>query len=204
MSVPYFSQWESRDLTPTVLAEGEAALRRDPRWTESGAADLDEYATWAMHCCGMACLKMVLAARSGRIVPILALARGCTEAGGYVVDPATGGIRGLIYAPFVPWVRREFGLEAAVVTDVTAADLPGILQTQAFFIASVHHGIRWPEQDPPYRGGHLVLVTRADAQGVTFHNPSGHTPATQADAHLPLDDFARFFAGRGISIAPAG
>ncbi|MBN8928531.1 MAG: hypothetical protein BGO51_21330 [Rhodospirillales bacterium 69-11] len=201
MQVPYFSQWESPDLTSAVIAEGEAALRRDPRWRDSGATDLDEYATWALHCCGMACLKMVLAARTGRVVPILDLARGCTQAGGYVVDPAADTIRGLIYAPFVPWVAEAFGLDAGVVTDVTAADLPDLLRDNAFFIASVHHAIRWPEQDPPHRGGHLVLVYAADAHGITFHNPSGHTRATQQAAHLPLATFERFFAGRGIRIA---
>jgi hypothetical protein len=36
--------------------------------------------------------------------------------------------------------------------------------------------------------------------GLRFHNPSGDTPATQADVRLPPAVFGRFFAGRGILI----
>jgi hypothetical protein len=196
--VPFRSQWASPDLTLAVLAEGEAALRRDPRWAETGAASVEEYATWASHVCGMACLQMVLAAR-GTAVPLLALARSCAAHGGYVAD-GDGGIRGLIYAPFVRYVAEAFGLTAAVVTDIVAADLPAIMAEAAYFIASVHPDIRWPARTPPTRGGHLVLVLAADAAGVVFHNPSGHDTAAQAHVRLPLDVFARFFAGRGIRI----
>jgi hypothetical protein len=69
------------------------------------------------------------------------------------------------------------------------------------FIASVHPAIRRPESAPPHRGGHLVLITAADAQSVTFHNPSGDSPATRERVQLSLNRFAPFFAGRGIAIA---
>jgi hypothetical protein len=63
----------------------------------------------------------------------------------------------------------------------------------------VHPSIRWPEQEPPSRGGHLVLVFGVAEDGaLRFHNPSGSTPATRADARLPPEAFGRFFAGRGI------
>ncbi|MNH40655.1 hypothetical protein D3C79_1020110 [compost metagenome] len=68
-------------------------------------------------------------------------------------------------------------------------------------MASVHPGIRRPDRAPPQRGGHLVLVTAVDADGVTFHNPSGDSPATRQQVRLPLNIFDRFFAGRGIAIA---
>lgn len=74
-AVPFFSQWETPDMTLAVLADGaEAALRRDPLWQGSGAATRDEYAVWAANVCGMACLKMILATR-GQIVPTIELAR---------------------------------------------------------------------------------------------------------------------------------
>jgi hypothetical protein len=80
----YFSQWESRELTNDVLACGaEIALAEDPNWAASGARDVGEYARWAGNLCGMACLKMILAARTGRHVPMLEFARKCTEYGGY-------------------------------------------------------------------------------------------------------------------------
>lgn len=76
-TVPYFSQWETADMTLEVVAEGAAALLRDPLWQASGADDVGDYARWAVNLCGMACLKMLLAARTGKIHPIVPLARQC-------------------------------------------------------------------------------------------------------------------------------
>ncbi|WP_119418318.1 hypothetical protein [Desertibaculum subflavum] len=201
MKVPYFSQWESRGLTLDVLEHGAAALARDPNWAASGAATIDEYVTWADQVCGMACLKMILAARGGRARPILELARACTAYGGYTVSEA-GDIKGLIYAPFVEFVRREFGLEAEVVVDIRTGDIAEVMRRARYFIASVHPGIRWPERAPPSKGGHLVLVLEADADAIVFHNPSGHDVATQEYVRLPPADFDRFFAGRGVAVYP--
>ena len=197
-TVPFFSQWETPDMTLAVLADGaDVALRRDPLWRGSGAETPDEYAVWAANICGMACLKMTLATR-GEIVPTIDLARRCTRYGGYVVNE--GSIRGLIYAPFVTFVKAEFGLEAQVMTNVATSDIPAILARSRFFIASVSSSIRWPEREPPSKGGHLVLVTAASDDGFRFHNPSGHTSATQANAVLSPADFDRFFANRGIAV----
>ena len=199
-AVPYFSQWESRELTLDVLAHGAAvALRRDPNWATSGATTIEEYATWADHLCGMACLKMILAAREGRARPILELARACTAYGGYTVNEA-GEIKGLIYAPFVEFVRRDFGLEAEVVTELAVEGIAEVLRRARYFIASVHPGVRWPDQVPPSKGGHLVLVLQADAEAILFHNPSGHDVPTQEYVRLAPASFGKFFAGRGIAV----
>lgn len=198
--VPYFSQWETPDLTAAVLAEGAStALLKDARWASSGAANVEEYARWAGNLCGMACLKMILAARTGDIVPTVSLAMQCKEYGGYAVD-SEGNIKGLIYAPFVPFVRERFAIDAGVVTDISAANISDILAGSQFFIASVHHSIRWPDTEPPSRGGHLVLVTAATPNILRFHNPSGHNLAARENVELPIDVFSRFFAGRGIAI----
>src|SRR4029453_9373669 len=69
--VPYFSQWESREITSDVLARGSAvAHAEDPKWASSGASKIEEYIQWASNLSGMACLKMILAARTGRAVPM--------------------------------------------------------------------------------------------------------------------------------------
>lgn len=196
--VPYFSQWESPALAARFIADA-ASLAEDPAWPASGARDQGEYVRWASHVCGMACVKMILAARTGRIWPILELARGAAAHGAYV--ESGDDIRGLIYAPCVAWLGAAHGIGSEVVTGIAAADLPAILSRAAFFIASVHPWIRTPDRTPPRRGGHLVLVTSADAGGVRFHNPSGDTPATSADVRVDLACFERFFAGRGIAVA---
>ncbi|MBX4906289.1 MULTISPECIES: C39 family peptidase [Rhizobium] len=198
-SVPYFSQWETPGMTLPVLAEGSQALLRDPLWRQSGAATIEEYARWAVNVCGMACLKMILAAR-GEIHPTLELARACTRYGGYVVNEIDASIKGLIYAPFVRFAAERFGLSAEAMTNVETSAIPELLSKRRFFIASVHSAIRWPEREPPAKGGHLVLVTSASQETIHFHNPSGHDAAIQADVTLPLAVFDRFFANRGISV----
>jgi hypothetical protein len=203
-STPFFSQWESRDITSDVLARGAAlALAEDPNWASSGAATIDEYVQWAGNLCGMACLKMILAARTGCIFPTLELARICTTYGGYIVSN-TGQIKGLIYAPFIEFIRQEFSIDAEIATDVTAGEIAGALQGGQFFIASVHHSIRWPDREPPMRGGHLVLVLEATADSVLFHNPSGHNVDSQECVSVPVPTFDKFFAGRGITIKAKG
>ncbi|WP_026617511.1 C39 family peptidase [Ensifer aridi] len=199
LDVPYFSQWETPEMTLPVLSEGASALHRDPLWRNSGAETIEEYARWAVNICGMACLKMILAAR-GEAHSILSLARACTGYGGYVVNEADTSIKGLIYAPFVEFVRERFNLSAVVRTDVPAAAVVAILAEHRFFIASVNSAIRWSEREPPSNGGHLVLVTAASQESIRFHNPSGHDRASQADVVLPLATFDRFFANRGIAV----
>lgn len=198
--VPYFSQWESAALAPALIA-GVAELSDDPLWAASGAHSVAEYTAWANRVCGMACLKMILMARSGWTAATVELARRARSYGAYA-DP-DAPIQGLIYAPFVTFVEREFGIRAEVVTDVDASALPDQFAQAEFFIASVHPSIRFPQTAPPERGGHLVLVTAADACGVTFHNPSGHGRPSRVDVRLPLMTFDAFFAGRGIAILPA-
>jgi hypothetical protein len=200
--VPFFSQWETPDLTMAVLEHGPStALLQDLNWKSSGANTIDEYAEWAAHICGMACLKMILAAKTGQIIPNLDLARACTKYGGYEID-ADGTIKGLIYAPFVEFIRNDFGIKGSVITNITAYDIKTLMLGSVFFIASVHPGLRWPNIDPPRKGGHLVLVTRAHNGNIIFHNPSGDRKETQENASLSEADFDRFFSGRGVSISP--
>jgi hypothetical protein len=84
----------------------------DPRWAETGAVDPAEYGRWCRHCCGMACLQMILAHRDGTAPPLLELLRAGLPYGTYRTE-ADGTIRGLFYAPFVDrlaspgtWPRR--------------------------------------------------------------------------------------------------
>ncbi len=196
-SPPYRAQWESPALIPDFLAGRDRAT--DPLWRSSGAASAEEYASWADHLCGCACLQMVLGALGHAMPPIHHIRRGVQRHDGYV-EAADGTIHGLIYAGAVAWLG-ERGIAAAIRLDLRAAELPALLAGGALLIASVHPGIRWPERDPPSRGGHLVLVFGAAADGaLRFHNPSGDTEATRRDARLPPEVFDRFFAGRGILV----
>lgn len=196
MIPPFFGQWESADRIAEILSCGLSAAD-DPLWPRSGAASAADYARWADHLCGVACLRMALGARG--LVPPRAfdLARDLTARGGYVMQP-DGFIRGLVYAPAAAWLREAPGLAAEVRVDVPADAIPAMVEGGGLFIASVHPWLRWPDRVPPSRGGHLVLVFGAAEGVLRFHNPSGDTLATQADARLPVAAFARFYAGRGI------
>lgn len=195
--IPYFSQWEDPGCAAGIIA-GDLELTDITLWRQSGASTQQEFVEWANHVCGMCCLKMVLAAVSGNVVPILKLTHRSLPYGAYVREG--DDIKGLIYAPFVEYVRKELGLSAQVRVDIAAHEIAKELEQHRFFIASVHPSVRIPESVPPRKGGHLVLVTRADSGSVTFHNPSGHDISTQQDVTLPVETFARFFAGRGISL----
>jgi hypothetical protein len=193
---PYFGQWESPALIGAIIA-GDYRAEDDPAWAASGAESPADYARWADHLCGVACLRMALAARG--ITPPRArdLARVLTGYCAYVEEP-NGFIRGLIYAPAIAWLAEAHGLRAEIILDRTAEAMPPLLADGGLFIASVHPAIRRPTEAAPGKGGHLVLVFGAEEGALRLHNPSGHDAASQADARVALADFARFFAGRGI------
>ncbi|KAB7898829.1 hypothetical protein GA565_08800 [Rouxiella sp. S1S-2] len=195
--VPYFSQWESPSSAPDILS-GEKDLRDIDVWPESGALSQAEFIEWANHVCGMCCLKMALAATTGEVVPVLELTRRSMPYGAYVREG--DNIRGLIYAPFVEFLKQELNVSAQVRVELIADDIAHELRRYRFFIASVHPGIRHPDNVPPRTGGHLVLVTAVEQGVITFHNPSGHNEATQSYVQLPVTQFARFFAGRGVAL----
>ncbi|MBB5687905.1 hypothetical protein GXW77_16775 [Roseomonas alkaliterrae] len=201
MIPPFFGQWESAGRIGEILS-GALAAEDDPLWPRSGAAGAADYARWADHLCGVACLRMVLAARGITPPRAFDLAREITARGGYVVQP-DGAIRGLIYAPAVTWLREAVRLPAEVRVDVAATDVPALVGEGGLFIASVHPWIRWPERVPPARGGHLVLVFGATGGALRLNNPSGDTPASQRDMRMPVEIFARFYAGRGIALRGA-
>ncbi len=195
---PYFAQWETEALIPRFL-DGTLAAEADPLWHRSGARSAAEYARWAHHLCGVASLRMALAALGCEVPTTHALRREVQARGGYV-EREGGDIVGLIYQGAVDWLVAR-GLRARIALDEPSADIPAKLAGGALYIASVHAAIRTPAVEPPQRGGHLVLVFGVDGAGrLRFHNPSGHTPETRRDARLPPAGFARYHAERGIVI----
>lgn len=198
--VPYYSQWESPDLVPQFV-EGSLNSADDPRWAASGASTREEYGFWAPRVCGLACLRMILSSRGARVPAMMRLVEDALDWSAYV--PAGDRVNGLIYQPFADWVRRDFGIVAEVVPDLSLERIAEVASPDAPVIASVHHWIRWPDRNPPSAGGHLVLVTSAARGLVRLHNPSGLPGVSQRDAIIKSPDFVRFFAGRGLVIREA-
>jgi hypothetical protein len=196
---PYYSQWESPDLVRAIL-RGQILAREDPAWVASGAADAMEYEWWGRRMCGVACLRSLLAERELEVPASVILAKRLLAAGAYL-RRHDGGLDGLIYAPFVAWLADEWGIKAEVAAPLSVNDLVDAVQAGARVMASVSPRIREPAGRPPQRGGHLVLVHGAGADGLVVHNPSGATPATQASAMVSLGRFDECYAGRGVIIS---
>jgi hypothetical protein len=193
-SVPLVMQFASPELAEDILY-GERDWTDDPRWLETGAPDLGSYGHWAVRWCGIACLRMALLARDDAAPSLYELAVGAKRYGAY--SDAPGAPEGLIYRPFVDYVRAEHGLHAEVATDFAAPALCRSVQGGSLVIASVHPEIRRPQRPSPGRGGHLVLVTAAEADTLTFNDPSGHHLEARV-ATLPVVTFDTFFARRGV------
>ena len=197
-NVPYYSQWESHSLIQAIIQRTATAMD-DVLWAQSGAPDLKTYAEWSGHLCGIACLRMILAAYEIPPPPAFSLAMRAKKFGAYVEAP--DGIKGLIYQPFIEMLKADYGITGRTFVHKSVEDLKTLKSQNDFVITSVHHTIRSPHYNPPSKGGHLVLIHDQSARGeFIFHNPSGDTPESQQNAVVQSYDFERFFAGRGITI----
>jgi Peptidase_C39 like family len=197
--VPYFSQWESRDLVHDILTY-KLLAQEDPLWQNSGARSPDEYALWSWNACGMACVKMILTSKFGQSPPLVELCHLCEKQGGYIVD--SGVIQGLYYAPCISMIGHDFGLSGQVAARLSIQEIITNLADEKFVIASVHPMIRYPQDIPPKQGGHLVLVVGYDLNKETVYiqNPSGDSHASQEYCEVSFQDFNKFFGQRGMII----
>lgn len=200
--VPYYSQWETPELVPDILA-GTMLAADDPLWERSGAASPDDYEYWSWRLCGVACLRMALDHWWGVAPPAVRLAEECLDAGAYVRHP-DGRLDGLVHAPFAAYVRRRWGLPAEARSPLPAEELAGHLEQGRLVMLSVHPSIRTLDPIPPRLGGHLVLAVGATEDALVIHNPSGFPDGSQRFAQVPWDDLPRFYAGRGIVLGPYG
>lgn len=197
--IPYFSQWESRALNRDILNRKIDATD-DPLWRNSGAKTKDEYRSWSWASCGMACTKMILAHRTGKILPTATLGMTCASYGGYEF-PLEDNV-GLIYTPYVTFLKKEFGLSSKIVSPLLPREIMHELSEGHYVIASVGPNIRNLKSWPKQKGGHLILMLGydLDKQEFYFHNPSGDSVETQECAAVSFADFAEYFGGRGIVI----
>ncbi|MBI4136425.1 C39 family peptidase [Candidatus Roizmanbacteria bacterium] len=198
--IPYVSQFESKELVDEILSE-KIDPHDDPLWKRSGAKTKEEYAYWSHNTCGIACLKMVLKYKLKKEIPIVHLAKKCTEYGGYILKKEEA--EGLFYEPFCQFVKKEFDMNASVAPFLTLKRILFETGNSHVVIASVSPEIRNKHNNPKtVTGGHLVVVTGYDAKKkrVTIHNPSGLYKKSQENYEMKFEEFEKFFAGRGIVI----
>ncbi|SIO88512.1 C39 family peptidase [Nocardiopsis sp. JB363] len=199
--VPAITQYASPGLIERIAYQGYAP-GEDPAWKVSGAASRGEYARWCRHACGMASLRMVLVHRDGHAPPLMELLHEVRRAGGYL-EQADGSVKGLVYAPFVEYVRGHHGLDAQVRTDLDTTAMRAELDRGRMVLVSVHKEIRRPHLPPPGKGGHLVLVIGHRNGRFHIRNPSGHTPDA-VSAVLSASEISQFSTERGIVVDPTG
>lgn len=198
-SVPYHSQW-SDPVWGESIAVDNADPCADPAWMNHGFSSKDDYRYWTNRICGLACLESMLdhwaIPRPNRFI----LLQEAIHNGVYVPQN-NGSVLGLVYRPFSKWVGDRFGLSAVPIANTKLPDFLESIPPGGFGMASVSQEIRCPmsPRASSSNGGHLVLVLGQVAGSVVFHNPSGVRPY-QAFATLTIDQFASFFASKGIVI----
>lgn len=175
VQAPYFSQFMSAELVEDYI-EDRKSVSSDPNWQKSGALTADEYERWTWCDCGIACFKMVLAARGdkGASQGLVELAKEAEKYGAFKIEGEK--ISPLHYAEFCAFVRERYDLKASAVPALSIPQIKREVAVGNFVIVSVHPSIRHPEAMPPKRGGHLVLVVGYDDErgGLYLHNPSGY------------------------------
>ncbi|MDF3139920.1 MULTISPECIES: peptidase [unclassified Streptomyces] len=198
--MPAVTQYQSPDFIAAIAYEG-ADPADDPLWWRSGAGSREEYGFWSRRSCGMACLQMVLTHRGQPVPPLQHLMRDGIACGAYR-PKEDGSVLGLLYAPFLEYVREVHQIDGAVHPELSLRELSEELDRGGMVLASVHKEIRRPSLPSPGRGGHLVLAIGRDSRGVHFRNPSGHTEEARYGL-LPAEVFETFFGRRGVTLRVA-
>ena len=201
--VPYFAQWESRELVAQIL-DGTVQAEDDPKWKASGATSKAEYASWSWSACGMACLKMILAHRNNSVIPLVTLGKKSLAYGCY--DKPLETSVGLKYTPFVDFLAQEFNIAAKAAPVLPCDQIVNELAHGNYVMASVNSLIRNPSSKPVGKGGHLVLVLgyNLDRREFYLHNPSGGIAASESYAAVSFQDFTKFFSNKGIVVSGKG
>lgn len=198
--VPFISQFASADWSEKVLRDGDSE-ESDPAWSDSGATSKKEYVLWVTTICGMACTVMALQFFTNKQYRTISIAKDAYGAGVY--KPENEHISHMHYYEYAQWVTK-YSIKATVYSRLHITGICYILFRGGLVMVSVNPNIRgYNTADPAKKGGHLVLVTGYNniEQTITFHNPSGFVSNGSHSSHtLPMAQFQKFFAGRGIGL----
>ncbi len=199
--VPYVCQFATPASAELSLTKKLAPVD-DPHWEKTGAKSPERYAQWAFTMCGMASAAMALGHFKNLQVKPAELAEDALRHGVYIETP--DDISSMRYVEFAEWIRG-YGLQAEVYSRLSVMGIRYALSRRKLVIVSVNPNIRGYDTAPKsQKGGHLVLVTgyNIDKNTIAINNPSGFVNSnTQIHHTLPMKEFAKYYAGRGIVIS---
>ncbi len=200
--VPYVCQFAKPEHAELSLKE-ELAAADDPHWQDTGATSPERYSQWAFTMCGMASTAMALGYFKNNNTKAAELAEDALKSGVYV-EEGDGVISSMRYKEFVKWIKN-YGLKANIYTRLGIKGIQYALAKNKLVIVSVNPNIRGYNTAPEnQKGGHLVLVVGYDLlkSTIIINNPSGFVSTnTQINHELPVKEFLRYYAGRGIVIS---
>jgi len=200
LSVPYVCQFASPEYAEKVLKDKEDP-KNDPNWENAGALSPERYGKWATSACGMACTSMALKYFNNDVVPLVKLAEDALSH--EVYSESDNGISGMEYYPYPKWIKKH-GIQAKFFGRMNVKGIQHLLSKGNLVIVSVNPNIRGCHIAPTDQvGGHLIIAHGYDKnrQTVTISNPSGFVSLNSQSSHvLPVSEFQKYFAGRGISL----
>ncbi len=167
-TLPCISQWGGLERNDEVvvrrnhLSEIEVLLAdSDPSrphdWASEGYHSLEDYLFWSRKVCGLACLQSLLHGWTDVRLSMAELLDRALDWGCYVVE-SPDKVHGLIYRPFMAWIRAEFGFHCQLIEHTPIQISASQVRPGQVMIASVSPEIRDPGTLDPRKGGHLVLV----------------------------------------------
>lgn len=161
-----------------------------------------DYDLWVDSACGMFCLKMILKYKFNKDYSVIDLAKEAMDNYGAYFVGTDRKLSAMKYAPFKTFIKHKFNINSDVCSILTTRKIKHELSIGNLVIASVHWDIKDPNRTPPFKGGHLVLITGYSEPEKVFYmnNPSGLKGISDKDAKISYRDFSKFFAGRGIII----
>lgn len=197
-SIPYFSQWESREAVDFFFNE-KISLLHDPSWKKSGAISAIEYHYWSHNLSAMVCLKMILFLKFHRefqTIPLLKIALSYN-----VYKLKFGEVLGIFPVKIPLFLKKEFNIRSIPVHNISLSRIFYEMNKENFFMAKVDTGIRNPDKGK-LKKNNYVLITGYDLKKELFyiHNPVGIYRQSQENAQVSFREFRQFFLNRGVII----
>ena len=160
-----------------------------------------EFSKWIDSACGMFCLKMILKKKLNKEFSVIDLVDDSMKFGTYKILE-DGKLSAMVYEPFAKFIKNKFGLGSKVCRFLSMRRIKYELSKDNFVIASVHWDIKDQLRNPPFKGGHLVVITGYSEKERCFfiNNPTGIKNISQVNYKITYNNFKKFFARRGIIV----